>query len=136
MITCYTAGVFDLLHLGHLNILRRSKELAGPEGRLVVGVVTDDGAEAYKRRPVQDEITRAAIIAALRFVDVVIMQYGTDPSDNLRKIRPDYMSHGNDWSRLREGHATLEELGVEWVLIPYTEGVSTTEIRERIAGAA
>lgn len=132
MKVCYTAGIWDLLHLGHLNILKRSKELAGPGGTLIVGVITDGGAAAYKRRPVQDERTRAEVVKALRFVDAVVMQHGTDPSDILKLIRPDMMTHGSDWDRLKVGHETLERLGIDWVVLPYTLGVSTTETIARM----
>jgi len=133
MRTVYTAGVFDLLHQGHLNILQASKDIAGFGGQLVVGVVTDAGATAYKRTPIQDEGTRAAVVRSLRMVDAVVMQDGTDPSPVLRTLRPDVMTHGDDWARLKEGQETLDELGIEWVLLPYTPGVSTTATLERIA---
>lgn len=126
---CYTAGVFDLLHVGHLNILWRSKALADV---LVVGVVSDTGTEAYKgRRPVQNIHQRMDAVRRLRFVDVVEIQHTTDPTDNLERFRPDVMTHGSDWDRLLEGHDSLERLGIEFVTLPYTPDVSTTELRKR-----
>jgi len=89
----YTAGVFDMLHIGHLNILRRS---AGWGDKLVVGVVTDEGTERYKgKRPVQDQWTRLEVVRALPFVDLAILQDGTDPSEVLKVIRPKVMTHGD-----------------------------------------
>lgn len=127
----YTAGVWDLLHRGHLNLLWETRKLCDV---LVVGVVSDTGAAAYKGRfPVQSTEQRMRAIERLGFVDVVVLQPTTDPSEILERIRPDLMTHGDDWDRLREGHETLERLGVEWVLIPYTRGVSTTQLRERMA---
>lgn len=125
-----TSGVFDLLHRGHLNILWRSKQLGDV---LVVGVITDEGTALYKgRRPVESLRTRMARIAALGFVDVVIEQQSTDPSPLVERFRPDVFTHGSDWTKLREGQETLERLGVEWVLLPYTEGISTTTLREKM----
>lgn len=121
--TVYTAGVFDLLHRGHLNLLHASRALGD---RLIVGVVSDAGAEAYKRRPIQDQETRLQVIRALRCVDVAILQPTTDPTPILEAVRPDIMTHGDDWSRLREGHETLERLGIQFRLLPYTPGVSTS----------
>lgn len=128
----YTAGVFDLLHRGHLNLLHASRALGDV---LVVGVVSDFGALAYKGRlPVQHEIQRAAAVRALGFVDVAVHQETTDPTPMLERFRPNVMTHGDDWPRLREGHESLVRLGVEWVLVPYTPGISTTMLRNREAG--
>jgi cytidyltransferase-like protein len=124
----YTAGVFDICHAGHLNFLWQSKRLGDI---LVVGVVSDHGCAAYKGLfPDRNQQQRIRDIERLGFVDVVVPQTGTDPSTNLERFRPDIMTHGDDWTELREGHETLTRLGVEWVTIPYTEGVSSTQLRE------
>ena len=103
--------------------------------RLVVGVVTDDGAERYKgKRPQQDQWTRMQIIAALRYVDEVMMQDGTDPTSCLETLRPQIMTHGDDWSELREGAETLRRLGIEWRLIPCIDHPHTSETLARIRG--
>jgi glycerol-3-phosphate cytidylyltransferase len=123
----YTAGVWDLFHRGHVNLLWQSRQLGDI---LVVGVVTDRGVVAYKdREPVDNLWERMGKIEDLPWVDMVMEQEGTDPSDNLRRIMPDVFTHGSDWERLKEGHETLEELGIEYVSIPYTPGISTTILR-------
>jgi len=123
----YTAGVWDLFHRGHLNILWQSRKLGDI---LVVGVVSDWGVVAYKdREPIDNIWERMRTIQELPWVDLVMQQETTDPSDNLRRILPDVFTHGSDWERLREGHDTLEELGIEYVSIPYTPGISTTILR-------
>lgn len=121
----YTAGVFDLLHVGHLRLLKESKKLGDV---LVVGVVSDQGAAKYKRLPIDPEDRRLARIQALEWVDLAIIQEETDPTRELEVIRPQVFTHGSDWDRLKEGHGTLERLGIEYVSVPYTEGVSTTNI--------
>lgn len=132
----YTAGVWDLYHVGHENMLRRSKELGD---LLIVGVVTDEGAAAYKgRQPVYSELQRLKIIQSVRYVDAAFLQPGTDPSPVLRALAaigvvPAIMTHGDDWTRLREGNETLAELGIELVLLPYTQGISTTQTIQDIA---
>jgi glycerol-3-phosphate cytidylyltransferase len=124
----YTAGVWDMLHRGHLNFLWESKKLGDI---LVVGVVTDEGCLAYKgKHPVEDEYERFHAIQPIPWIDVVVYQDGTDPSDNLRQFWPDAMTHGDDWYRLKAGHETLEELGIDYVTIPYTKGISSTLLRE------
>lgn len=131
----YCPGVFDLMHEEHRNTLRRSKELGD---FLIAGILTDDGAAAYKRRPVQDQETRRGNVADLSYVDLTVFQHGTDPTPTLLMLdalglRPAALTHGADWARLKVGHETLERLGIEWVLLPYRPGVSTSETIQRIA---
>jgi cytidyltransferase-like protein len=123
----YTAGVWDLLHRGHLNLLWESRKLGDI---LVVGVVTDSGTAAYKRRhPVDPEWKRLTQIRNIPWVDVAVLQDGTDPTAELERFRPDVFTHGDDWARLKQGHETIERLGIEYVSIPYTQGISTTQLR-------
>jgi rfaE bifunctional protein nucleotidyltransferase chain/domain len=123
----YAPGCWDLLHRGHINLLWRAKALGDV---LVVGVVSDAGAAAYKGRfPVQNTQARMDAVAGLTFVDCVVFQPTTDPTQLLERFRPDVLVHGDDWAQLREGHETLERLGIEYVALPYTPGISTTLLR-------
>ena len=123
----YTAGVWDLLHRGHLNLLWESKQLGDI---LVVGVVSDAGTYAYKGAfPAQHSQHRIRAIENFGFVDVVELQVTTDPSPLLERFRPDVMTHGDDWQELRVGQETVARLGIEWKLIPYTPGISSTALR-------
>lgn len=119
----YTAGVFDLFHIGHLNILRASKALGD---RLIVGVVSDKGTAEYKRQPVINERDRLEIVRNIKCVDEAYIQPTTDPTPLLESLRPHIFTHGNDWSRLLRGNDTLTSLGIEFVLLPYTPGISTS----------
>ena len=121
----YTAGVWDLFHRGHRNCLLRSRDFGD---LLVVGVLTDRGAAAYKRRPLQDQETRLSLIRDLRYVDFAVLQETTDPSPILRMLRPAVMTHGDDWKQLLEGNETLAELGIRLALVPYTPGISTSDL--------
>lgn len=125
----YTAGVWDLIHRGHLNMLWESRRLGDV---LVVGVVSDAGCRAYKGfAPVQNAQLRLRMIRELGFVDVAELQPTTDPTPLLERYRPDVMTHGDDWAELREGADTLRRLGVEWRLIPYTPDISSTLLRKK-----
>ena len=123
----YTAGVFDLLHAGHLNMLWRSKEQGDV---LVVGVVSDAGTRAYKHRlPVENVQQRMDAIRRLSFVDVVVMQNTSDPTPNLLRFQPAVFTHGDadgEWSAL---HAQVAACGVEYRNLPYTVGISTSMLR-------
>jgi cytidyltransferase-like protein len=121
------SGVFDLLHRGHYNLLWRAAQLGD---LLVVGVVSDDGARAYKEDwPVQMQWRRLAAVARLPFVSLAEIQETTDPTPLLERWRPDLLVHGDDWDRLLAGQETVERLHIEWKLLPYTEGISTTLLR-------
>ncbi len=123
----YLPGVFDLLHEGHLNIIERAKKYCGS---LVVGIVSDEGTKAYKGQyPMFNEKHRKRYIEELRHVDLAIIQERTDPTRELRVIRPNFLFHGSDWDKLKEGHETLAELGIKYISLPYTEGVSSTQLR-------
>lgn len=131
----YTAGVWDLLHTGHIRFLQASRALGD---RLIVGVVSDDGAAAYKRRPIISEHDRFAMVNALSCVDIAVRQPGTDPTPVLDMLVGDMgipivaMTHGDDWSELREGNKTLERYGIRLVLLPYGSGKGTTGIIHEI----
>jgi cytidyltransferase-like protein len=121
------SGVWDVFHVGHINLLWRAKSFGD---LLVVGVVSDIGTNAYKGRfPKEHEQVRIERIERLGFVDVALLQDGTDPSPLLERIRPDILVHGDDWSELRQGQDTVERLGIDWKLVPYTPGVSTSMLR-------
>ena len=125
----YVPGVFDLLHRGHLNLLWRARALCDV---LIVGVVSDMGVDAYKGlMPWESQELRIRALQRLSWIDVVVPQATTDPTPNLERFLPDVLVHGDDWSTLREGQATLERLGIEWVSLPYTPGVSSTQLRSR-----
>ncbi|MFW6030998.1 MAG: adenylyltransferase/cytidyltransferase family protein [Myxococcota bacterium] len=130
----YHAGVWDLLHVGHVRVLQASKAHCDV---LIVGVVTDDGAAAYKRRPIVPEHERLELVRELSCVDAAFLQPGTDPTPVLEDLHrlgvtPDEMHHGDDWSELREGAATLQRLGIDLRLLPYGDGPGTTGLIERI----
>lgn len=129
----YVPGVFDLLHRGHINLLWRARQLGDI---LIVGVVSSEGCNSYKGRfPAQSVSDRINAIKQLTFVDVVEVQQTTDPTQLLERYLPDVLIHGNDWEKLIEGNETLQRLGIELVLLPYTIGISSTSLREQGASS-
>ncbi len=129
----YTTGVFDILHRGHLNILTQAAAL----GEVVVGVMTDHGVEATKgARPILSLEEREAQIRSLPFVSQVISYTDPDQRPNYASVRPDIVVQGDDWLFSADRGAALEFLrvnGIRLVLLPRTQGISTTEIRNRVA---
>jgi glycerol-3-phosphate cytidylyltransferase len=123
----YTTGVFDLFHVGHLNILRRAKEMCE---YLIVGVSTDELVFSYKHKktiiPFED---RRTIVEAIRYVDEVVPQENRDKVAALDKLIFDVMFVGDDW----KGSALFTEVenifktkGVDLIYLSHTDGVSTT----------
>lgn len=133
MIIGYTTGVFDLFHIGHLNILRRAKEQCD---YLIVGVSTDELVEDYKhKRPVICYEERCEIVKAIRYVDEVVPQEDRDKFAAWERLHFDRMFVGDDW----KGSAMFTELeerfqphGVEIVYFPYTKETSSTLLKETL----
>lgn len=129
----FTTGVFDILHRGHLNILTQAAAL----GDLTVGIMTDQGVEDTKgARPILTIEERDAQIRSLPFVDEVIHYTDVDQRSNYASIKPDIVVQGDDWlfsADRSTALAFLRDHGIRLVLLPRTQGISTTEIRRRVA---
>lgn len=129
----YTTGVFDMFHIGHLNIFKRAKEQCE---YLIVGVSTDEVVETYKhKRPVIPFEERIAIVEAIRYVDKVVPQTSMDKMEAYEALKFDALFHGSDWkgSKMYEKIvADFEKIGVDVVFLPHTDGISSTIIREKV----
>lgn len=132
----YTAGVFDLFHIGHLNLLERCKSMCD---KLIVGVCDDDYVINIKHKePVFDENERVRILNALKCVDEAVL-VNFEITDNkmlaLKKFNFDVLFSGDDWKgseRYNKTERQFAELGVSIEYLPYTKGISSTEIKKKI----
>ena len=128
----FTNGVFDLLHPGHVRYLRQARTLGAA---LVVGVNTDRSVRVIKgeSRPVTPESERAEILAALACVDVVVLFDEETPYELIRRLQPDVLVKGADWSEASMiGRDIVEARGGRVVRVPFEAGYSTTSIIEKI----
>jgi rfaE bifunctional protein nucleotidyltransferase chain/domain len=128
----FTNGCFDILHVGHIRFLRRAKKLGDI---LVIGLNTDRSVKTIKgdKRPVVSEKERAEILAALEFVDYVVLFDETDPFQLIQILKPHVLVKGADWPKRRIiGKKIVEELGGRVVRIPLVPGASSTGIIEKI----
>ena len=129
----YTTGVFDMFHIGHLNILRRAKEQCD---YLIVGVSTDELCESYKhKKPVIPFEERKAIVEAIRFVDEVVPQVDRDKYGAWDRIGFDRMFVGDDWKGspiFSDLQDKFNKVGVDIVYFPYTIGTSSTVLRAKL----
>lgn len=130
----FTNGCFDILHLGHIDYLAAASELGD---LLIIGLNTDQSVSKIKgnNRPIQDEISRAFVLASLGFVDTVVF-FGEDTPYNLIKtIQPDILVKGADYKPEDiVGYDIVKNKGGEIVTIEFLEGYSTTAIEKKILG--
>lgn len=123
----YTTGVFDMFHIGHLNILKRAKEQCD---YLIVGVSTDELVREYKNKtPIIPYIERKMIVESIRYVDQVVPQTSMDKMVAWSIYHFDVVFHGDDWkgsNMYDEIERKLMEVGCEMVFLPHTDGISST----------
>ncbi len=122
----YTTGVFDLFHIGHLNILRNAKSMCD---HLIVGVSTDELVKYKHKTAVIPYNERAEIIRAIKYVDTVVAQEDMDKFEAWRKLKFDIMFVGDDWYNIKKWEkieATFKKVGVKIIYFPYTKKVSST----------
>lgn len=127
----YTTGVFDMFHIGHLNILKRAKDNCD---HLIVGVSTDDLVESYKhKKPIIPFEERIEIVEAIRYVDEVVPQTSMDKYAAWEKLKFNRLFHGSDWKgsqMYNDIEEKFKKVGVEIIFFPYTKGTSSTLLNE------
>lgn len=128
----YTTGVFDLFHIGHLNILKRAKENCD---YLIVGVTVDELVSYKGKKAFIPYEERAAIVEAIKYVDKVVPQTSMDKMEAWKKLKFNRMFVGDDWKGTDLWNHWEEEfakVGVDIVYFPYTKQTSSTELREAL----
>lgn len=131
----YTAGSFDMLHIGHVNILTKAKKLGD---YLIVGVSTDKLIESYKKlKPIISYKDRVAVIKELKCVDKVVKQTELADLKPFKKYNADYFVLGDDWKEnfTNENINWLRENN-KIIWLPYTRHLSTSEIKKKIINQA
>ena len=137
MKTVYIAISADILHHGHINLIKKASEF----GSLIVGVLTDEVVATYKRFPVLNYEQRTFIIQNIEGVSKVVPQNSLDYTENLKKYKPHYVFHGDDWkegvqSQIRKNVINvLKEWGGELIEIPYTKDISIDQINNIVKTA-
>ena len=132
MIIGYTTGVFDLFHIGHLNLLKNAKGLCD---KLIVGITTDELVSYKNKRAVIPFDERVEIVRNISFVDAVVPQSSMDKFEAWNKIKFDVMFVGDDWyntPKWKELDLKFKDLGVNIIYFPYTKGTSSTLINETL----
>jgi glycerol-3-phosphate cytidylyltransferase len=128
----YTSGVFDLFHVGHVNLLRSARAMCD---KLIVGVTIDDLVLYKNKRAVIPFHERIAVVQACRYVDVTVPQDNMDKRVAFDRYKFDVMFVGDDWfdsDRWSALDKELSELGVRIIYLPYTKGTSSTLVNETL----
>lgn len=126
----YTSGVFDLFHIGHLNMLRNAKSLCD---KLIVGVTTDELVSYKNKKAVIPFSERMEIVRSIEYVDAVVAQEDMDKMKLWEKLKYDVMFVGDDWFKSEKWNKLdkqFNEVGVKIVYFPYTKGTSSTLIND------
>lgn len=132
MVIGYTSGVFDLFHIGHVNVLRNAKSLCD---RLIVGVTVDDLVSYKNKSAVIPYIERLEIVKACRYVDLAVPQNTMDKLDALDRYKFEIMFVGDDWyqsKNWKQYDADFAERGVKIIYFPYTKTTSSTLINKTL----
>lgn len=132
MIIGYTAGVYDLFHIGHLNILKNAKSLCD---KLIVGVSTDELVNYKHKKAVIPFKERIEIVSSCKYVDIAIPQDTIDKFEMYKKIKFNILVVGDDWytnEKWQEYEKKLSEYNVKIIFFPYTKGTSSTLINQTL----
>lgn len=133
MIIGYTTGVYDLFHVGHVNVLRNAKAMCD---KLIVGVTVDELVLYKGKRSVIPFHERIEVVRACRYVDVAIPQIDMDKVAAAKKNKADYLFVGDDWydsQKWNDFEVDLKTIGCSVIYFPYTNGTSSTLINETLA---
>ncbi len=135
-IIVYSYYVLDIIHSGHLLMMKNAKTLAGPDGKLIVGILTDEAVMEKKPHPIISFEERMEMASAIKYVDIVVAQDTYSPLPNVMKIKPDILmestSHTHD--AIREAEAVMEKIGGRVAVLPYFPSQSSTSIKNLIKG--
>lgn len=132
MIIGYTSGVFDLFHIGHLNLLKNAKGMCD---KLIVGVTTDDLVQYKGKKSLIPFEDRIEIVRSIKFVDAVVPQSDMDKLTMCKKLGASFLFVGDDWYETDKWKKYEQELnaeGIKIIYFPYTKGISSTKITETL----
>jgi len=130
----YSYYVLDIIHKGHIEMMKNSKAIAGEDGKLIVGILTDEAVMEKKPKPILSFEQRFDIARAIKYIDLVVAQETYSPMPNVKRIKPDILmestSHSED--ALKEAREYMESIGGRVIVIPYYPSQSSTNIKNEI----
>jgi len=134
MIVVYSYYVLDIVHKGHILMMKNAKSIAGNDGKLIVGILTDEAVMEKKSRPTLPFEERIELASAIKYVDVAVAQETYSPLPNVKKIRPDILmeSSSHDEEAIEEAREVMESINGQVIVIPYFPLNSSTDIKNKI----
>ena len=137
MITVYSYYVLDIYHKGHLLMMKNSKAIAGPNGRLIIGIVSDEAVFSKKGKlPIISFQERIELANSIKYADLVVEQRSYTPYENIKTLMPDFLmeSESHDADQIEEGRRLMKNHGGKVIVIPYYNQQSSTAIKDKISG--
>jgi phosphoenolpyruvate phosphomutase len=130
----YSYYVLDIIHKGHIEMMKNSKAIAGEDGKLIVGILTDEAVMEKKPKPILTFEQRIDIANSIKFVDLVVAQETYSPLPNVKRIKPDILMESTSHSEedLKEANEFMESIGGRVIVIPYYPSQSSTNIKNEI----
>jgi phosphoenolpyruvate phosphomutase len=130
----YSYYVLDIVHKGHLLMMKNAKSIAGKDGKLIVGILTDEAVMEKKPRPTLTFEERIELASAIKYVDVAVAQETYSPLPNVKKIRPDILMESTSHSEeaIEEAREVMESINGKVIVLPYLPSQSSTSIKNNI----
>ena len=131
----YSYYVLDIVHKGHIMMMRNAKAIAGEDGKLIVGILTDEAVMEKKPKPLLSFEDRMALADAIKYVDVVVAQETYSPLQNVMRIRPDILieSSSHNEKDIEKARKVMKEINGRVIVFPYFPGQSSTNIKNGIS---
>ncbi len=130
----YSYYSMDILHKGHILLMKNAKALAGEDGKLIVGVLTDKAVMEKKPQPTMGFNERFRLAEAIKYVDLVVPQDTYSPIPNVKRLKPDILMESTSHSdkAIKEAETVLEGWGGKVICLPYYPDISSTAIKKKI----
>jgi len=132
MIIVYSYYVLDIVHKGHLEMLKNAKAVAGSDGRLIVGILTDEAAMEKKPKPIMSFEERVESARSIKYIDLVVAQDSYSPLANILIIKPDILMESNSHTNSVVINQAMKDLGGRVICVPYFPEHSSTQIKKDI----
>jgi len=134
MKTVYSYYVLDVIHSGHILMMKNAKALAGEDGKSIVGILTDKAVMEKKPRPTLSLRERMTIAESIKYVDMVVAQETYSPLSNVENVKPDILIESVSHSKkdIKKARKVMKSLGGKVIVLPYYPLQSSTKIKKRI----
>ncbi len=130
----YSYYVLDIVHKGHLLMMKNAKAIAGEDGKLIVGILTDEAVMEKKERPILSFEERIELASAIKYVDVAVAQETYSPLPNVMRIKPDILmeSTSHDEEAIEKAREYMDSINGKVVVLPYFPSQSSRDIKDKI----